>query len=410
MQRPAQYMAVMELFDSLAQNATPADRLVAAYFRGNRYIGSKDKGFISTHLYRILRTYYTLGAALDACHLPVSGRSLVLAQAVRDNEVMDEIFTDAEYQPKRLSENEKKMARHIPEHLKKAAEGAVKWEVPEWIVPLLQRAFGADAEAAAMAWQAEAPLDVRANTLKTTRETVLQALEATGHRVSPTPHSPLGVRLAKRAALHELQTFKDGWFEVQDEGSQLLAAFTGVKPGQRVVDFCAGAGGKTLAMAAMMQNKGQIMACDVIEEKLEETRKRLKRAGVGNAQTHLIARELDKWQKSQANLADVVLVDAPCSGTGTWRRNPDAKFRFSAEKLAELQTIQRDILGRAALLVKAGGKLIYATCSVFLEENDDQAANFSAQNPTWQQGDVLRVAPHTHNTDGFYAVTFIKPK
>ena len=279
----------------------------------------------------------------------------------------------------------------------------------------------------------EAGLDLRVNTLKADREKVFVALVKAGIEVAHTRLSPVGLRLFQRVPLGTLDLFKEGAIEVQDEGSQIAALLADAKPGMRVVDFCAGAGGKTLAMAATMKNRGHLVAADIAEKRLERATQRLRRAGISIVQRQPLANERDKWVKRHVGGFDRVFVDAPCTGTGTWRRNPDAKWRLQPKDVEELPVLQAEILDSAQRLVKPGGRLIYATCSMLAEEDEDQIANFLATHDdfillpigkVWHdviggefpassqkaRGDTLRLSPARNGTDGFFvAVMERKP-
>ena len=269
--------------------------------------------------------------------------------------------------------------------------------------------------------EASAPLDLRANLLRTTREAAAAALAAEGIPTEPTPYSPWGLRIPDRRPILATKAFAEGLVEIQDEGSQLIALLCGAKPGMRVADYCAGAAGKTLAVAATMANKGRIVACDVSNTRLEGAVKRLRRAGVDNAERHLLEPG-DRWVKRRAGQFDRVLVDAPCTGTGTWRRNPDARLRTTPRDVRELADKQAEILDTTANLVAKGGRLIYATCSVLPEENVAQVEGFLARHPgyvavpfaeAWSSatdapmpavdGPWMQLSPHRHGTDGFFA-------
>jgi len=297
----------------------------------------------------------------------------------------------------------------------------VKGEYPEWLEPRLTASLGDRLAAEMAALRDEAPVDLRVNTLKTDRDAAQAALAAEGLKAEPTKLSPIGLRLPARITLSAQQAFKDGLVEVQDEGSQLLALLTGAKPGMAVVDFCAGAGGKTLALAATMENKGRLVACDVNERRAEKAVLRLRRAGVHNVTRRLLESESDKWVKRQSGTFDRVLVDAPCSGSGTWRRNPDAKWRLSEQSLEELVALQGRILASAARLVRPGGRLVYSTCSLLAAEDREQVDKFLAAHPdfklvqlpqVWAETlggdcplteDCLFLNPSIHGTDGFFA-------
>jgi len=262
-----------------------------------------------------------------------------------------------------------------------------------------------------------APLDLRVNLLRGTRDDARAALLAEGLETTPTPLSPWGLRIDGRRAVTSGPAFQTGLVEIQDEGSQLVAALVGATPDMRVVDWCAGAGGKTLALAMLMQNRGQLVACDVSAPRLEGATRRLRRAGVSNTERHLVAPG-DKWAKRRAGTFDRVLVDAPCTGTGTWRRNPDARLRLRELDLQELVPKQASILDTAARLVRPGGRLIYATCSLLPDENEAQVDAFLTRQPAFRvvplaeawtleaplpcPGPYLSLTPLRHGTDGFF--------
>jgi 16S rRNA (cytosine967-C5)-methyltransferase len=256
----------------------------------------------------------------------------------------------------------------------------VRFEMPDWLYPRLSAQYGAGLAAEMAALSEPAPLDLRANLLKGTRDEAQAALAAEGWEARPTPFSPWGLRIEGRRPVTTGPAFQSGLVEIQDEGSQLIAALTDARPGMRVVDWCAGAGGKTLALAAMMDNRGQIVACDVSASRLEGAVRRLRRAGVNNVERHLVVAG-DKWAKRRAGAFDRVLVDAPCTGTGTWRRNPDARHRLTEQDLLELTRKQSSILDTARALVRVGGRLVYATCSLLQEENEGQVSEFLIRHP-----------------------------
>jgi 16S rRNA (cytosine967-C5)-methyltransferase len=299
---------------------------------------------------------------------------------------------------------------------------AVRLELPEWALPGFRARFGLRLAEEAEAMTGPAPLDLRANLLKTSRESAAAALAAEGIDTEPTPFSPWGLRVPERRPVTSTRAFGEGLVEVQDEGSQLIALLTDARPGMRVADYCAGAGGKTLALAAAMGNRGRLTACDVSAPRLEGAVRRLRRAGVDNAERHLFEPG-DRWAKRRAGTFDRVLVDAPCTGTGTWRRNPDARFRTGPDDLRELLPKQAAILDAAAGLVRpGGGRLVYATCSLLPEEDEEQVRAFLGRNPSFNplplsaawaeaglssappgEGEFLLTSPARHGTDGFFA-------
>jgi 16S rRNA (cytosine967-C5)-methyltransferase len=297
---------------------------------------------------------------------------------------------------------------------------SIQAELPDWIVEKL-RADHSDAEILELgrSMQQTAPLDLRVNTLLANRNEVLQALQADHYDAQATPFSPMGIRLKYKPALNKHALFLSGRFEVQDEGSQLLGLMLSPKRNDMVVDFCAGAGGKTLMLGAMMNSQGRLYAWDISEKRLTNLKPRLKRSGLSNVQPQLIAHENDNKVKRMAGKIDRVLVDAPCSGLGTLRRNPDLKFRQSVQSVAELNVKQTAILASAARLLKQGGRLVYATCSLLREENQAIVETFLAAHPDFAlipagevikqhhidlpMSDYLQLTPQQHNTDGFFA-------
>jgi 16S rRNA (cytosine967-C5)-methyltransferase len=295
---------------------------------------------------------------------------------------------------------------------------AVRLELPDWLLPHFTARFGDQLVPELAAMEEAAPLDLRVNLLRGTREAAMAALAAEGIDAQPTPLSPWGLRVAGRRLVTTGAAFLSGLVEIQDEGSQLVAALVGAGPQMRVADWCAGAGGKTLALAMTMNNHGHIVACDVHDKRLEGAVRRLRRAGVHNVERHLIVPG-DKWGKRRAGTFDRVLVDAPCTGTGTWRRNPDARARLRPIDLQELLPKQAAILDDASRLVRAGGRLVFATCSLLLEENEAQVDAFLTRHPNFATvplaqawtlgtpvpagGDFLALTPRRNGTDGFFA-------
>jgi 16S rRNA (cytosine967-C5)-methyltransferase len=295
--------------------------------------------------------------------------------------------------------------------------------LPKWLFDKFVAQYGQDETLAlAHALNQPAPLDLRVNSIKNTREEVMARLLEAPVAAEPTPYAPLGLRVLKKPALQNLPVFKDGGIEVQDEGSQILSQIVGAKRGEMVVDFCAGAGGKTLALGALMRNTGRLYAFDVSEKRLAKLKPRMARSGLSNVHPVQIAHERDAKVKRLAGKIDRVLVDAPCSGMGTLRRNPDVKWRQKEDAILEMQEKQIGILDGAARLLKGGGRLVYATCSLLAEENQRVAENFLATHPEFdlvpmstvlaeqkiplEMGDYLVLLPHIHQTDGFFAAVF----
>jgi len=422
MRPPAQLQATIELLDLIADTGHPADRTMAQYFRGHRYIGSKDKAVISEQFYSLLRQRLSDTYLLETAGLPVNNRMRAALLLRAQGLSLLDYFNGEQYSPNRLEQTQRELLHQIDFSSLETAPLNVQLNVPEWIAPKLEATLGERYEPEMRASNQRANTDIRVNLLKSTVAQVTQSLASSGHDFSPTELSPWGIRFNGRVALFGLDSFKQGWFEIQDEGSQLLALLSGVKAGDRVVDFCAGAGGKTLAMAAMMNNKGTLYACDVHSKRLQQLAKRTKRAGVHNVRQHTLSSERDKWVKQHRRTADVVLVDAPCSGTGTWRRSPDSRWNLDPSGLLGLIELQQSILLSASRLVKQGGRLIYATCSLLQEENEQQVEQFLRHNPDFSyakgvakhpilansdkvhyNGYSLRTFPAQSDTDGFYA-------
>lgn len=303
-----------------------------------------------------------------------------------------------------------------------ATPEAVRLECPPAFERPLRDALGTAFAAELTASLEPASVDLRVNTLKATVAAVRKQLKAEGTDTHQMPMSPWGLRANPGANLSPTKAFQEGLFEFQDEASQLAALLCDAKPGMQVLDFCSGTGGKALALGAAMENKGHLVACDISDVRLARSKLRMKRAGVENAERRSLPATDDKWMKKHHGRFDRVLVDAPCSGTGSWRRNPDARWSTQAAKLDELTALQDAILQRAAKFVKPGGKLIYATCSLLKCENDERVAHFLKANPDFEALDartvwrsltdrawpcddehVLRLSPARHRTDGFFA-------
>jgi len=424
MRPAAQVQAAIELLSQSLTSQTPVDRLMAGYFRQRRYIGSKDKAVVSGYFYGVVRQRAQLEYLLTQNGLQISARHLMAAYLQLDESDIDlkQTFTGQRHQPRPLTSFDQ-IAKISPEQLQQAPE-YVQLEVPKWLEPKLKHSLGEQYLAEMNALSARAPTDLRVNTLKADRVSVHDELLKQGIPCAPGKCSPWSLRLEQRAAINNLGSFKRGEIEVQDEGSQILALITGASPGETVIDFCAGAGGKSLAMAAMMNNKGTLYACDVHDKRLANLSKRARRAGVHNIRVKTLNSEQDKWVKQHEGMADLVLVDAPCSGTGTWRRNPDSRWNLMPDNLENLAELQASILANASRLVKPGGRLVYATCSLLTLENEDQRTRFLTEYPnfkarsfdslpeqiTQKQAGSVRLLTSLHATDGFYAAGFVKLK
>jgi 16S rRNA (cytosine967-C5)-methyltransferase len=413
----------------------PADAVANDFFRARRYIGGGDRRAISERVWGVLRRRLRLGWWLDQVGARPSARMLVavdllLAEGLDVSAVL-RAFPGGQYAAEPMNVPEERLLRAVATR-RGGRRGldhhnmpeAVRLELPDWALAGFRARFGPRLAAEAEAMTAPAPLDLRANLLRTTRETAATALAAEGIETEPTPFSPWGLRVPERRPVTSTRAFQEGLVEVQDEGSQLIALLADARPGMRVADYCAGAGGKTLALAAAMGNRGRLTACDVSASRLEGAVRRLRRAGVDNAERHLLEPG-DRWAKRRAGTFDRVLVDAPCTGTGTWRRNPDARFRTGPEDLGELLPKQAAILDAAAGLVRpGGGRLVYATCSLLPAEDEEQVRAFLGRHPdfaplplsaAWAEAgasaggpppgesEFLLTSPARHGTDGFFA-------
>jgi 16S rRNA (cytosine967-C5)-methyltransferase len=419
----ARLAAAIELLAEIeAQPRRPADAVANDYFRARRFIGGGDRRAVSDRAWRVLRTRRRLGWWLERSGAVPTPRLLVAASLMLegwDLGGLHKAFSGGQYAPAALVKPEAEAARKLEGHTLAHPDmpEAVRFEVPDWVLPHLQARFGAALASEMEAALDPAPLDLRVNLLRSTREDARAALAAEGLEAEPTPLSPWGLRIDGRRAVTSGPAFQSGLVEIQDEGSQLVAALAGAGPEMRVVDYCAGAGGKTLALAMTMENRGHIVACDVSAPRLDGAVRRLRRAGVHNAERHLLGPG-DKWAKRRAGSFDRVLVDAPCTGTGTWRRNPDARLRLRERDLEELVPKQASILDAASRLVRIGGRLIFATCSLLQGENEMQVDAFLQRTPGFRivplaeawtlesappgPGPYLSLTPLGHRTDGFF--------
>jgi len=424
----ARIAASVELLEAVDASGRPADATANDFFRARRYIGSGDRRAVSDRAWSVLRHRRRLTWWLERAHALPTPRLMIAASLLLEGWTLDGVeqsFSGGQFAASRLLAPEraalKGMEGRTPEH--PAMPPAVRAEVPDWIFAPLHERFGPNTDAELAALATPAPLDLRVNLLKTTREAAQLALAAEGIATTPTPYSPWGLRIPTRRALTTGPAFQSGLVEIQDEGSQLVALLVGAAPHMRVADWCAGAGGKTLAVAMSMNNRGHIVACDVHDRRLEAAVKRLRRAGVHNVEQHLITAG-DKWAKRQERKFDRVLVDAPCTGCGTWRRNPDAGARLTETDLRELVVKQAAILDAAARLTKPGGRLIYATCSLLPAENEAQVQAFIERHPdyavlpleeAWSlpsappcPGPFLSLTPLRHDTDGFFGAVLVR--
>ncbi|HUB97090.1 MAG TPA: RsmB/NOP family class I SAM-dependent RNA methyltransferase [Stellaceae bacterium] len=426
--------AAIGLLNDIAAGGAPADELVGTYFRRHRFAGAKDRAAISEHVFAVLRRRAALDWWIEreGRGLPPDARRRMLAALLLiEAKPADRVARDWDgdrFRPAPLDDAERHLAaalegRSIED---RAMPESVRGNYPAWLEPSLAVSLGRGLAREMAASLEGAPLDLRVNLLKGDREAARAALGREGVAAARTPLSPVGLRVFERIPLATLAPFRGGFIEVQDEGSQLASLLVDARPGMRVVDFCAGAGGKTLALAASMDNRGHLVACDVRARRLERATERLRRAGVSIVQRLPLASAHDKWVKRHAASFDRVLIDAPCTGTGTWRRNPDAKWRLRPEDLEELTSLQAEILDSAHRLVRPGGRLIYVTCSYLAGENEAQIERFLAAHEAfsilpipqvWREAvgsdcptrdDLLRLSPARHGTDGFFVAVLTR--
>lgn len=434
MQPAARLTAAIELLidieDKMAARGAPADALVSGYFRARRYAGSKDKRAISGYIYDILRARELYLWALKRVGAVPTARNLMILHLLRHDEDSLKLFgQDNPFAPTRILEDEEDQIRKLRQ---------IKWEeapvdkalnIPQWALSGFEDRFGKSLVAAATALNRNAPLDIRVNGLKNNGSNIKQVLNNESELFEKNKYSLHGYRANSSVNLGGMKAYKDGLIEVQDEAAQLAACLADARPGMQVVDLCAGAGGKSLAMAVAMQNSGQIHAFDISTKRLGSLKKRMQRAGARNIQVHRVEAEgagREIAMRPFEGKTDRVIVDAPCSGTGTWRRSPDLRWRFEAQSLSEQTDLQLSLLKEGAALVKSRGWLVYMTCSLLPVENEDVVSRFLEDagagawkavdyREVWQsvlpseaavtlakQPEFLQLAPHTHGTDGFF--------
>lgn len=412
--------ALLELATELLHRVmtfdSPADGVVSAFFREHRALGVRERHTLAETTYNVLRN------RLLFQHLAQSGKGEMERRLAVLGWQGNEGFLRAA-----LSEQEQQWLEQVKKVDRASLPEKLRHNLPDWLAEPLHAKLGDDFWPLVDAMNQPAALDLRVNTFKAKRAEVQAALAQANIQAVPTPYSPWGLRIEGKPNLAKLEVFTKGDVEVQDEGSQLLALMTDAKRGEMVVDFCAGAGGKTLALGASMRNTGRLYAFDTSGHRLAALKPRLARSGLSNVYPVQIAHERDERVKRLAGKIDRVLVDAPCSGLGTLRRNPDMKWRQSPQAIQELTHKQAAILESAARLVKSGGRLVYATCSLLDEENEAVARAFTeahgrdfkplaaadildkvhvSDSQALVRDEFLRLWPHLHQTDGFFAAAW----
>ena len=408
--RANQLAALASAIERVRRFDVPADNGLRSFFRAHPEMGQHDRAFVAEGVFALLRRM----RSLEALAATAEPRKLAIAVLVREQ---GRSLRDLE---PALRSADEAFLREFKSRLHDPLPPAVAHDLPDWLWDRLGLAYDeTERVALARAWLAPAPFDLRVNAVKTTRDAALAALGEDGFTAAPTPYSPLGIRVAGRANLAQHPWLADGRLEVQDEGSQLVGYVMAPKRSDMVVDFCAGAGGKTLLLGALMRSQGRLYAFDVAQKRLSNLTPRLKRSGLSNVHPQVLTSERDTKVKRLAGKIDRVLVDAPCTGFGTLRRNPDLKWRQAESSVAELAAKQASILAAAATLVKPGGRLVYATCSVLPDENEAIVAQFLAGHPGFAPGNAaadlaranialdtgptLQLFPHRHGCDGFFA-------
>jgi 16S rRNA (cytosine967-C5)-methyltransferase len=426
MKPASRIQTTIDVLEKIVKSRIPMDSTVGDYMRVRRYIGAKDRADVAERVYHMTRAYARIGWWLSQLGLEDTPRHrvivwLALGEGIELKRYKD-LFDDSKYAPASLTEDEQAAAEKIagqslehpdmPEH--------VLCECPPLYHDALKTYFGDVFADEMKAMQDGATLDMRVNTFLCTREKAQAFLSAAGVETFPTPYAETGLRARGKAFLSRTKAFAKGWVEIQDEGSQLIAQVCAAQPGMQVLDFCAGAGGKTLALAAAMNRKGRIVAMDLDEKRLEKGRLRYKKAQLADIiEVRPLSEDKQrKWLKRQKENFDLVLLDVPCTGTGTWRRNPDMRWETYGPGLEELRQIQAEIMDKVVHVLKPGGRLVYATCSLLAEENEQQVAAFLTRHPEFQIKPVdptlkigspfMRLTPLRHKTDGFFAAVLEK--
>lgn len=431
MRQAARVQSTIELLDRMNLARIPMDNIIRDFMAQRRYIGSKDRTDIVERLYAIVRHHARLGWYIEQAGAPDTPRMRVMAALALIEGFSPaqaaQFFDGGKHHAAEPDEVETTFLQFLKDKSPNdpAMPMAVRGECPDWALEKLQSIFGEALEEELQAMLSPAPLDLRVNTLKISRDAVRQSLAEQGVETQAGVYSPYALRAPSKSFMGSTKAFEKGLVEIQDEGSQLIALLTGAKPGMRVLDYCAGGGGKTLAIAAMMANKGNIVAMDLDKRRLEKGKPRYRKAGVHNVELRCLEDDQHKkWLRRQKGTMDVVLVDAPCSSSGTWRRNPDLRWRQYGPSLDTILGLQAEILDKVADKVKPGGRLVYATCSLFREENEAQVDTFLTNHPEYKivpmeqawdwggkppvSGNFLRLSPAAHATDGFFTAILQK--
>ena len=421
----ARLSAAIEVIETIESQRVPAAQALKEWGTSHRFAGSGDRAAIAGLVWDVLRRRSSSAWIMESDTARARVLGMLKVERGIGVHTIEALCDGSRFAPQPLTDSERAA---LVSRTTDDAPPPISGDYPEWLDPYLAQAFGDDRALEAAAMASRAPLDLRVNTLKAKREKVLRSLAHLNAK--ETPWSPMGLRIAlgadaRNPGIHAEEDFIKGAVEVQDEGSQLAALFSGAKPGEQVIDLCAGAGGKTLALAAMMQGKGRLIASDRDKRQLAPIHERLARAGVHNAEVRAPKGEAEPLADIEASV-DLVVIDAPCSGTGTWRRNPDAKWRMRPGALEIRLKDQVEVLDRAAAVVKPGGRIAYVTCSVLPPENSEQVRSFRERHPEfaveppertasvlWDKADAFAEAalrteegwlmtPRRTGTDGFF--------
>ena len=428
----ARLQAAIELYQRIEGATEPADTVRDRYFRSRRYVGAKDRRAITERVFGLIRRHARLDwwiARVQPDAAPLVRNRILTDLTLGDGATSKDIaglFDGSRYCPAALDAPERALVEGLAGQTLNHPDMPdwTRLEYPAWLDAALRRLWDRRLDVEMAAFNQPAALDLRVNTGLATIDQARDSLATDGIEARPTPFSPTGLRHDARPNLRNTAAFRGGLVEVQDEGSQLIALLVGAAPGMTVVDYCAGAGGKTLALAAAMTRDGRLdgrlTACDVAADRLGRMKGRLKRAWVKDVECHRLQVKGDRWLEERAASADRVLLDVPCTGTGVWRRLPDARWRLTADDVEAETGRQRRLLDVAWRLVKPGGRLVYSTCSVLAEENEMPVADFVDRHPDfavlncadlWRQflaapcpvdGPFLRLSPAATETDGFF--------
>ena len=422
----ARIATTIEILEKIQRSGSPAEDVVSAYVRGRRYIGSKDRRNIINRVYNVLRRQARLDWLIEGsnCRERVIADLLLLDKT--SLEEFNNLFNGEGYSPAVLSKDELKLLTKLKDLSFKdiSFPQQIEGELPAWISDKLSSTWGPNFLIESVALNQPATLDLRVNTLKVDCGRALQILKKDKIKAEITRLSPIGLRIQDRVNLQASTALKGGFVEIQDEGSQLISLLVETKANMKTIDLCAGGGGKTLALGAIMKDGGPLIACDIDADRLKRLKSRLKRGGISNVTQHCIEGDNDTWYSEHAETAERVLIDVPCSGSGAWRRAPAQKWRLTAKRLTDLIDMQQKILNKAADLVFPGGRLVYATCSILSDENEDQIERFLNQHTEfnvmpipkiWKRvigtdcprsaisnDTYLSLTPARHNTDGFF--------